>query len=373
MTLLAAGCELSELATVGDGKHLRFRVGDRGRPAGSAIAFGLGSQLDRFRRPGRYDIAFRLQENTWNGTTAPQLVVRRIFETPDRYLDLHERFAAEWRAGSLSPEGEAIVAELGLVEGGPLPQPARVGHVPRAARGGAAGAGGVAVSARAGARTPGRAAGRVSGRCSSVSARRASSSCERPILREGFGPGAEGLAPRPRSTLLRWPCSKSPIDIRSTSTSCSRRSSSTSRSSTGTCSTRAFSFAAAAHDGQQRRSGEEFIEHPFGVAKILAELHLDEQTIAAALLHDVVEDTDAGPEGGQRGVRRRDRASRRRRHEADPDPVPEPRARGGGELPQADRGDGGGRARDPDQARRPAAQPAHDRVPRQAEAGAEGA
>jgi guanosine-3',5'-bis(diphosphate) 3'-pyrophosphohydrolase len=56
---------------------------------------------------------------------------------------------------------------------------------------------------------------------------------------------------------------------------------------------RAFSFAANAHEGQQRRSGEEFINHPFGVAKVLAELHLDEQTIAAALLHDVVEDTEA--------------------------------------------------------------------------------
>jgi GTP pyrophosphokinase len=57
---------------------------------------------------------------------------------------------------------------------------------------------------------------------------------------------------------------------------------------------RAFAFSARAHEGQQRRSGEEFIRHPFGVAKILAELHLDEQTIAAALLHDVVEDTETG-------------------------------------------------------------------------------
>jgi len=56
--------------------------------------------------------------------------------------------------------------------------------------------------------------------------------------------------------------------------------------------TRAFSFAAAAHEGQQRRSGSDFIEHPAGVARICAELRLDEQTIAAALLHDVVEDTD---------------------------------------------------------------------------------
>ena len=53
----------------------------------------------------------------------------------------------------------------------------------------------------------------------------------------------------------------------------------------------AFAFAAHAHEGQQRRSGEPFIEHPFAVARILAELHLDEETLAAALLHDVVEDT----------------------------------------------------------------------------------
>src|SRR5438552_4345018 len=56
--------------------------------------------------------------------------------------------------------------------------------------------------------------------------------------------------------------------------------------------TRAFGFAAAAHEGQQRRSGEPFITHPVGVATICAGLRLDEQTIAAALLHDVVEDTD---------------------------------------------------------------------------------
>src|ERR687886_725512 len=55
--------------------------------------------------------------------------------------------------------------------------------------------------------------------------------------------------------------------------------------------TRAFRFAAAAHEGQQRRSGVPFIRHPWGAAKILAQLRQDEQTIAAALLHDVVEDT----------------------------------------------------------------------------------
>ena len=118
VNLLVAGCELTDLATVGEGKHLRFRVRDRGRPAGSAIAFGLGPQLDRFRRVGAYDVAFRLQENSWNGTTSPQLVVRRIFETPERYFELRERFAAEWRSGSLSPEAEEVFGEVGLVAGG---------------------------------------------------------------------------------------------------------------------------------------------------------------------------------------------------------------------------------------------------------------
>ena len=56
---------------------------------------------------------------------------------------------------------------------------------------------------------------------------------------------------------------------------------------------RAFLFAANAHEGQQRRSGEDFVLHPWGAAKICAQLRLDDETIAAALLHDVVEDTGA--------------------------------------------------------------------------------
>src|SRR6187401_2267549 len=55
---------------------------------------------------------------------------------------------------------------------------------------------------------------------------------------------------------------------------------------------RSFEYAERAHTGQTRRSGEEFIHHPLGVALICAQLHLDEQTIAAALLHDVIEDTE---------------------------------------------------------------------------------
>ena len=78
------------------------------------------------------------------------------------------------------------------------------------------------------------------------------------------------------------------------------------------------------------------------------------------------------PGRAARRVRRRGRAARRGRHEADADQLPEPRAVGGRELPQDDRRDGAGRARHPDQARRPAAQHAHDRVPGQAGAGAQG-
>lgn len=58
----------------------------------------------------------------------------------------------------------------------------------------------------------------------------------------------------------------------------------------------AHEFSAAAHEGQKRRSGEAYILHPVAVASILAQLHLDYQTIAAALLHDVIEDTPTAKE-----------------------------------------------------------------------------
>src|SRR5262245_56758239 len=57
---------------------------------------------------------------------------------------------------------------------------------------------------------------------------------------------------------------------------------------------RAYCFAASAHDGQTRKSGDPYIVHPVAVATILTDLHLDCATICAALLHDVAEDTDIG-------------------------------------------------------------------------------
>lgn len=54
---------------------------------------------------------------------------------------------------------------------------------------------------------------------------------------------------------------------------------------------KAVRFAANAHRGQQRKSGEQYIIHPFETVKILTSLHVDEDTLIAALLHDVPEDT----------------------------------------------------------------------------------
>jgi single-stranded-DNA-specific exonuclease len=118
-TLLAPGCGLAELSTVGDGKHLRFRIRRDGRDGGSAIAFGQGSRLEVLRPDALYDVGFRLEENRWNGTVAPQLIVRRVFPTASRYLELREWLASEWRkpAAARNPEAVAIFGELGLADG----------------------------------------------------------------------------------------------------------------------------------------------------------------------------------------------------------------------------------------------------------------
>jgi single-stranded-DNA-specific exonuclease len=119
VTLLAPGCELGELSTVGEGKHLRFRVRQEGADAGAAIAFGMGARLDSYRRLGLYDVAFRLQENHWNGTSSPQLMVRRIFDADERFLELRAWLANEWKASAAerSQDAATVFAELGLADG----------------------------------------------------------------------------------------------------------------------------------------------------------------------------------------------------------------------------------------------------------------
>lgn len=59
---------------------------------------------------------------------------------------------------------------------------------------------------------------------------------------------------------------------------------------------KAYCFAADAHKGQQRLSGDPYITHPVAVARILAEMRMDPQSILAAILHDVIEDTPVSKE-----------------------------------------------------------------------------
>ena len=60
--------------------------------------------------------------------------------------------------------------------------------------------------------------------------------------------------------------------------------------------TRAFELGARAHAGQTRKSGEPYITHPVAVATLLAELRMDRETLCAAILHDVLEDTEVSRE-----------------------------------------------------------------------------
>ena len=58
----------------------------------------------------------------------------------------------------------------------------------------------------------------------------------------------------------------------------------------------AYAVAKAAHAGKERKSGEPYIKHPLSVAFLLTEIGMDTDTIAAGLLHDVVEDTNTSVE-----------------------------------------------------------------------------
>ena len=123
----------------------------------------------------------------------------------------------------------------------------------------------------------------------------------------------------------------------------------------------AAEFGASAHQGQKRLSGEPYIAHPVAAADILAELHLDADTLIAAILHDVIEDTPTpkdeiaarfGDDVAEivDGVTKLDQIKFKSREEAQAE-----------SLPQDAAGDGARPARDPGQARRPHAQHAHHR------------
>ena len=91
------------------------------------------------------------------------------------------------------------------------------------------------------------------------------------------------------SRVLPWRRSSAPISVELAPLLASFRSHHPKRSVADI--TAAYELALSAHSGQTRKSGESYIHHPLAVAKIVADLGLDDVTIAAALLHDAVEDT----------------------------------------------------------------------------------
>ncbi len=130
---------------------------------------------------------------------------------------------------------------------------------------------------------------------------------------------------------------------------------------TGRASFPPLRWADGLHHEQKRASGEPFFMHPLSVAAILVDAHMDAQTVIAALLHDVLEDTEPDPPRAAQGVRQGgggpgaggDQDLPIRGHEQD--------RPAGRDHPQDALRHGQGHPGDPDQAGRQAAQHAHPR------------
>ena len=94
---------------------------------------------------------------------------------------------------------------------------------------------------------------------------------------------------------------------------------------------RAYYYAEQAHDGQRRRSGEPYVTHPLAVSNILADMHMDHQSLMAAMLHDVIDRHRQG--SAHRAVRRDGFGTGRRGQQADPDELRDQGRGPGRELP----------------------------------------
>ena len=105
---------------------------------------------------------------------------------------------------------------------------------------------------------------------------------------------------------------------------------------------RAYYYAQQAHEGQFRRSGDPYVTHPLAVASILSEMHMDHQSLMAAMLHDVIEDTgiEKSAIGTQFGTSVAELVDGGQ--QAHPDGVRVSGGETGGELPEDGPGDGTG-------------------------------
>ena len=125
---------------------------------------------------------------------------------------------------------------------------------------------------------------------------------------------------------------------------------------------RAYVYAMKAHGEQRRASGDPYFSHPIEVAAILTDLKLDDATIAAALLHDTIEDTATTRAEIDSSVRPRHRHAGRWSDQAQKARSGHQGSQAGGKPAQAAAGDRRRRARAARQARRPPAQHAHARL-----------
>src|SRR5437763_15402223 len=89
-----------------------------GLTVGRVIAVSQDGQFDRLRRIGRSVVAFRLEENHWNGTIAPQLVVRRVFDANDRCEELYGWLRDQWAAARRDATAQQVFDEQEVEAGG---------------------------------------------------------------------------------------------------------------------------------------------------------------------------------------------------------------------------------------------------------------
>ena len=95
---------------------------------------------------------------------------------------------------------------------------------------------------------------------------------------------------------------------------------------------KAYEFSAKAHQGQSRRSGEPYLQHPLAVAGVLTSLKTDVTAIVAGLLHDTLEDTVATPNELEREFGKDVVHLGRRRHQDRQNHIPQLRGETGGEF-----------------------------------------
>ena len=267
---MVADATLRDGRPMGEGKHVRFTVESRGARA-RAVAFGDGRRLP-VDDGAPAEATFTLEVNEWNGVSEPRLVLRRRAPRPARRAEPPECAGRTPVAGgamssccSLPDAAHARSRAASIRRRGPLPY--EDGDREESEESAMA----EVTDAPACRRLPARPAGWTS------------------------RPAVDGSPRQPRA----GPADLSEPERRLLSDLFAIVSEHAADSAVEIDRARvqdAFVFACEHHAAQRRKSGEDFIVHPVGVARICAGMRLDTETLCAALLHDTVEDTSASIE-----------------------------------------------------------------------------